>query len=52
MCVATEARSDVEQTGRLQRIEPAERKVRHIGDAVAGKIVDQDVGGPRLLPMS
>jgi hypothetical protein len=37
---------DVGQRRRLQRTEPAERKERHIGDAVAGQIVDKGVVGP------
>ena len=40
-----EARSDLGQGGRLQRVEPAEREERHIGDAVAAKIVDQGIVG-------
>ena len=30
----------------MQRREPAEREVRHKGDAAAGEIVDQSVVGP------
>ncbi len=41
-----EACSDGGQVGGLQRAEPAERKVRHVGDAVAGELVDQGVVGP------
>lgn len=41
-----EALSDVGQGRRLQRIEPAERKERHIGDAVAGQFVDQGIVVP------
>ena len=36
-------RGDLGQGCRLQRLEPAEREERHIGDAVAGQIVDQGV---------
>ena len=66
--VAPRRCGDVGQGRRLQRREPAERKERHIGDAVAGKIVDQrvvgamrqivlvlhadDLGDPRVLPRS
>ena len=35
-----EARRDLRQGRRLQRLEPAERKERHIGDAVADQVVD------------
>ena len=43
MGVAPRRRGDVGQGRRLQRVESAERKERHIGDAVAGKIVDQGI---------
>ncbi len=46
MGVAPRRCGDVGQGRRLQRVEPAERKERHIGDAVAGKIVDQGVVAP------
>jgi hypothetical protein len=38
-----EAHRDGVQAGWLQRVESAEREVRHIGDAVAGKVIDQGV---------
>src|SRR5262249_43211217 len=38
-----EAGGDIGQGGRLQRAEAADRKERHIGDALAGKLVDQGI---------
>ena len=42
----TEARSDVGQGRRLQRVEAAERKERDISGAVAGQFVDHGIVTP------
>src|SRR5579872_3449387 len=41
-----EARRDVRQGGRLQRVEPTEWKERHIGDALRGKVIDESIVVP------
>jgi hypothetical protein len=41
-----ETPSDIGQDRRLQRIESAQWKERHVGDAVASKLIDQSIVGP------